>query len=71
MSANAPPLTLAERMAEALKDCECLNDKWARHEAYLRTEIELDGVEDIYDASDAEALSTELARRLGGANDPA
>jgi hypothetical protein len=74
-----PPLTLAERMAEALKGVDDIRNDGERYIAYLNHDAidpcAFSGNDKAslmeYDAADAEALSTEIARRLGGANDPA
>jgi hypothetical protein len=72
MSDHAPPLTLAERMAEALVDFGFPQSYELRLSAYELAGIELDGMDtQEIAAADGEAFATELLRRLGGANDPA
>jgi hypothetical protein len=74
MSDNAPPLTLAERMAEALKGVGDVNDAIDRVLAYHVAGLSFTPVgvsRDEYAKADGEARSTELLRRLGGANDHA
>jgi hypothetical protein len=69
-----PPLTLAERMAEALKGVPSINATIDRAHAYQRAGLSFQSVDrplSEYEAADSEAISIELARRLGGANDPA
>jgi hypothetical protein len=70
MTTPAPPLTLAERMAEALKDCCDVSNIGERVKAYDAADLGYDFTCEFMFA-DHEAMSTELLRRLGGANDPA
>jgi hypothetical protein len=72
MRDNAPPLTLAERMAEALAGCPNINTIGDRAKAYFAAGIRAEEVGfDEFPAADEQAVSIALARRLGGANEHA